>query len=44
MKEYIEDLNKQYKELQENKPARDITQEFVMRSKMRDLNIACKVS
>lgn len=38
------ELNKQYKELAECKPSnRDITQEFVIRSKLRDLHNACKV-
>ncbi|RZF33524.1 hypothetical protein LSTR_LSTR008170 [Laodelphax striatellus] len=42
VKEQIEDLNKQYKEFSENKGSRDITQEFLIRSKLRDLNSACK--
>ncbi|XP_039288943.1 lysine-specific histone demethylase 1A isoform X5 [Nilaparvata lugens] len=42
VKEEIEDLNKQYKEFSENKGSRDITQEFLIRSKLRDLNSACK--
>lgn len=41
LKERIEDLNKQYKELSDIKGLKDITQEFVMRSKLRDLNNAC---
>ncbi|XP_011873166.1 PREDICTED: lysine-specific histone demethylase 1A [Vollenhovia emeryi] len=37
------ELNKQYKEMTESKlPSRDITQEFVLRSKLRDLHNACK--
>lgn len=37
------ELNKQYKEMAESKSqTRDITQEFVLRSKMRDLHNACK--
>lgn len=44
VKEQIRDLNQQHKELLESKSARDITQEFVIRSKQRDLSIACKVS
>lgn len=37
------ELNKQYKEMTENKlQTRDITQEFVLRSKLRDLHNACK--
>lgn len=43
VKEHIEDLTKQYKELSDSKGPRDITQEFVLRSKLRDINIACKV-
>lgn len=37
------ELNKQYKEMAECKQSRDITQEFVLRSKLRDLHNACKV-
>lgn len=38
------ELNKQYKEMTESKlQTRDITQEFVLRSKLRDLHNACKV-
>ncbi|XP_024870658.1 lysine-specific histone demethylase 1A [Temnothorax curvispinosus] len=37
------ELNKQYKEMTESKSqTRDITQEFVLRSKLRDLHNACK--
>ncbi|KAG5308100.1 KDM1A demethylase, partial [Acromyrmex insinuator] len=37
------ELNKQYKELTESKlQSRDITQEFVLRSKLRDLHNVCK--
>ncbi|XP_018049255.1 PREDICTED: lysine-specific histone demethylase 1A [Atta colombica] len=37
------ELNKQYKELTESKlQTRDITQEFVLRSKLRDLHNVCK--
>lgn len=43
IKERLTVLNKQYKEMSEGKSqSRDITQEFVLRSKMRDLNNACK--
>ncbi|KAJ9591190.1 hypothetical protein L9F63_002261 [Diploptera punctata] len=42
LKERIEELNKQYKELSENKGVRDITQEFFVRSKLRDLTNACR--
>jgi lysine-specific histone demethylase 1 len=45
LREKIEELNKQYKEQCEgNKGPRDITQEFVLRSKLRDLNNCCQVS
>lgn len=41
----LTELNKQYKEVTENKSqSRDITQEFVLRSKLRDLHNACKVT
>ena len=44
IKDRLEELNKQHKEMSESKPqSRDITQEFVLRSKMRDLHNACKV-
>lgn len=40
----LTELNKQYKEMSESKvQTRDITQEFVWRSKLRDLHNACKV-
>ncbi|GLH00622.1 Lysine-specific histone demethylase 1A, partial [Gryllus bimaculatus] len=42
LKEKIDEMNKQYKELQEIKGPRDVTQEFVVRSKLRDLNNACR--
>ncbi|CAL7943230.1 unnamed protein product [Xylocopa violacea] len=39
----LAELNKQYKEMTESKlQTRDITQEFVLRSKLRDLHNACK--
>lgn len=44
LREKIEELNKQYKEQCEGKSPRDITQEFVLRSKLRDLNRCCRVS
>jgi hypothetical protein len=44
LREKIEELNKQYKEQCESKGSRDITQEFVLRSKLRDLNNSCRVS
>lgn len=43
VKEQIKEQNQQYKEMMESKAQRDITQEFVVRSKQRDLSIACKV-
>ncbi|XP_012272310.1 lysine-specific histone demethylase 1A [Orussus abietinus] len=43
IKERLIELNKQYKEMSESKgQTRDITQEFVLRSKLRDLHNACK--
>ncbi|XP_059476697.1 lysine-specific histone demethylase 1A isoform X2 [Neocloeon triangulifer] len=41
VKDKIEELGKQYKALGENKN-RDITQEFVLRSKLRDMNNECR--
>ncbi|KAJ9576874.1 hypothetical protein L9F63_006545, partial [Diploptera punctata] len=42
LKEKIEELNKQYKEQCESKGPRDITHEFVLRSKLRDVNNSCQ--
>ncbi|XP_023709378.1 lysine-specific histone demethylase 1A [Cryptotermes secundus] len=42
LREKIDELNKQYKEQCESKGPRDITQEFVLRSKLRDLNNSCR--
>ncbi|KAG8258287.1 Lysine-specific histone demethylase 1A [Homalodisca vitripennis] len=42
VKDQIKELHHQHKELVESKAQRDITQEFVVRSKQRDLSIACK--
>ncbi|XP_064629028.1 lysine-specific histone demethylase 1A-like [Lineus longissimus] len=42
LKERISNLNKQYKEASESKQSRDITGEFFLRSKLRDLNSTCK--
>lgn len=42
VRERIEDLYKQHKELGESKQMKDITHEFVLRSKYRDLGAACK--
>lgn len=44
IKERLVELDKQYKEMLDSKQARDITQEFVLRSKLRDLHNVCKVS
>jgi hypothetical protein len=44
VREKTEELNKQYKEQCEDSGPRDITQEFVLRSKLRDLNRCCQVS
>ncbi|XP_011496060.1 PREDICTED: lysine-specific histone demethylase 1A [Ceratosolen solmsi marchali] len=42
IKERLAELDKQYKEMVDNKQLRDITQEFVLRSKLRDLHNVCK--
>ncbi|XP_033219519.1 lysine-specific histone demethylase 1A [Belonocnema kinseyi] len=42
IKERLVELDKQYKEMSDSKQARDITQEFVLRSKLRDLHNVCK--
>ncbi|XP_049768257.1 lysine-specific histone demethylase 1A isoform X1 [Schistocerca cancellata] len=42
LKDKIQELSRQYKEHSENKVVRDITQEFVVRSELRDLKIACR--
>jgi hypothetical protein len=44
LREKIEELNKQYKEQCGVKGPRDITQEFDLRSTLRDLNNRCRVS
>ena len=44
LKEKITELNKQHKEQSDTKIPRDITHEFLVRSKLRDLNNACRVS
>ena len=44
LKEKIEDTNKQWREASEVKPPRDITAEFLVKSKHRDLHTLCKVS
>lgn len=42
LKEKVEDLHRQWKEASEVKPPRDITAEFLVKSKLRDLDAACK--
>ncbi|XP_035207347.1 lysine-specific histone demethylase 1A-like [Stegodyphus dumicola] len=42
LKDQIEEMRKQYQELSESKQQKDITLEFVLRSKMRDIGAACK--
>lgn len=43
LKEKIKELHQQYKEASEVKPPRDITAEFLVKSKHRDLTALCKV-
>jgi lysine-specific histone demethylase 1 len=43
LKDRIEELHKQWKEASEVKPPRDITAEFLIKSKLRDLKVAGKV-
>ena len=43
IKERLVELDQQYKEMSDSKQTRDITQEFVFRSKLRDLHNVCKV-
>ncbi|XP_030850350.1 lysine-specific histone demethylase 1A [Strongylocentrotus purpuratus] len=42
LQDKIKELNRQHKKATESKQTRDITAEFVVRSKLRDLNAACK--
>uniref|UniRef100_A0A4W3JJ36 Lysine-specific histone demethylase 1A n=1 Tax=Callorhinchus milii TaxID=7868 RepID=A0A4W3JJ36_CALMI len=42
LKEKIKELHQQYKEASEVKPPRDITSEFLVKSKLRDLTALCK--
>ncbi|XP_078094272.1 lysine-specific histone demethylase 1A isoform X1 [Mustelus asterias] len=42
LKEKIKELHQQYKEASEVKPPRDITAEFLVKSKLRDLTALCK--
>jgi len=44
LREKIEQLHKSWKEVSEVKGPRDITADFAVRSKQRDLNAACRVS
>jgi len=44
LREKIEELHKSWKEVSELKGPRDITSDFAIRSKQRDLNAACRVS
>lgn len=43
-KEKIDELHKSWKEVSEVKGPRDITADFALRSKQRDLSAACRVS
>lgn len=43
LKEKIKELHQQYKEASDVKPPRDITAEFLVKSKHRDLTALCKV-
>ncbi|XP_076358730.1 lysine-specific histone demethylase 1A-like isoform X2 [Tachypleus tridentatus] len=42
LREHIEELHKQHKVMSESPKHRDITQEFALRSTLRDLNASCK--
>uniref|UniRef100_T1IY36 Amine oxidase domain-containing protein n=1 Tax=Strigamia maritima TaxID=126957 RepID=T1IY36_STRMM len=42
VKERLEELHKQHAELNDTKQPRDITLEFLLRNKYRDLTVACK--
>ncbi|XP_015917188.1 lysine-specific histone demethylase 1A [Parasteatoda tepidariorum] len=42
IKEQIEEMRKHHQELSESKQQKDVTLEFVLRSKMRDIGAACK--
>ncbi|XP_036302358.1 lysine-specific histone demethylase 1A isoform X7 [Pipistrellus kuhlii] len=44
LKEKIKELHQQYKEASEVKPPRDITAEFLVKSKHRDLTALCKIN
>ena len=43
LRDKIEELNKHWREASEVKPPRDITAEFLVKSKLRDLTASCKV-
>ena len=43
LKERIEELHKSWKEVSEVKGPRDITADFAVRSKQRDVSAACRV-
>jgi len=43
-REKIEELHKSWKEASEVKGPRDITADFAVRSKQRDLSAACRVN
>ncbi len=43
LKDKIEQLHQHWKEASEVKPPRDITAEFLVKSKQRDLHASCKV-
>lgn len=42
-RERVKELHQQFKEASEVKPPRDITAEFLVKSKHRDLTALCKV-
>lgn len=42
-KDRVQELHKQWKEASDVKPPRDITAEFLVKSKLRDLTAAIKV-
>lgn len=43
LKDKVEETHKQWKEASEVKQPRDITAEFLVKSKQRDLHTLCKV-
>ena len=44
LQDKVEELHKQWKSASEVKQPRDITAEFLIKSKFRDLSAACKVT